>query len=73
MLDLHSSNVDIASSQWPQSFYIRIYIRITVRSVVDPDPVGSGTFWPGWIRIWNNFTGSGPRSDLFEPLLQGNL
>jgi hypothetical protein len=43
MPNLHPSNVDISSSQWPQSFYIRIYIRRTVRvSVVDLDPVGSG-------------------------------
>jgi hypothetical protein len=33
-------------------------------SVVDPDPDGSGTFWPCRIRIWNNFTVSG--CDLFD-------
>jgi hypothetical protein len=72
MLELHFSNADISSSQWPQSFYIRIYIRRTVRvSVVDPDPVGSDPFWPGRIRIWNICTGS--RSDLFKPYLQRNL
>jgi hypothetical protein len=39
MLDLHFSNAESFSSQWPQSFYIRIYISRTVTlSVVDPDP-----------------------------------
>jgi hypothetical protein len=39
--------------------YGTVFKLMVLSSAVEPDPVGPGTFWPGRIWMWNNFTGFG--------------
>jgi hypothetical protein len=49
---------------WFHLFYCTVVELMVLSSVVEAEPVGTGAFWSGQIRICNNCTKSGSGSDL---------
>jgi hypothetical protein len=50
--------VDLLDETWNKTWLVDL-IDCAPANVVDPDQGGSGSCWPGRIRIRNNWTGSG--------------